>query len=109
MAEDNISEFPGRRHYLTTVGIEEVDETWALKLLNECESEDTFITVKHHADDPSKCGDGHKPVSSASLSAIENQQLAFAEKQQAKREREAALQKQVKSSFSLSRIKALWS
>lgn len=31
---------------MTTVSIEEVDESWALKLLNECEIEDEPITIK---------------------------------------------------------------
>lgn len=120
---------------MTTVSIEEVDENWALKLLNECEIDDEVIMVKahefgrkfkiHHSYPMSlsnvldasytdqeitelKYSDNlvEPEASLLSLSAIENQKLALVEKRAA----EELLEQTVKhkSNFNLARIKGLF-
>lgn len=43
---NNINKFTSNKRSMTTVSIEEVDESWALNLLNESQIEDEPITVQ---------------------------------------------------------------
>lgn len=120
MSDDNISEFLPKRQDKTTVGIENVDESWALKLLNECEAEEGFITVESEirsgghesyrlpAQDHSlsSVSDERARQVELMLSAIECQKMAFAEKQQARLLEEQ--NRKGKLTVSLSRIKAFF-
>lgn len=120
MSDDNISAFLPKRQDKITVGIEDVDESWALKLLNECEAEDTFITVDSESkdgdyeslslldqDDPViKVLDERARKIELMLTAIECQKMAFAEKQQARLLEEQTRKGKLTASFS--KIKAFF-
>ena len=121
MSDHTISDFTSAKQGRTgrninTVDIEDVDESWALKLLNECEAEEAAITLWIKGRDESPRFQLHAQVAAISeeadmssqrlLSAIECQKLAFEERQQAKLEAELAGKNKLSSSFS--RLKAFF-
>lgn len=116
MSDHTISEFTQAKQGRNSVIIDDIDESWALKLLNECEAEETIITLSMDGQEQAprfrQCPqtaaymDDEDMSSQRLLSAIECQKLAFEEKQQAKLEAELAGKN--KFSSSLTRLKAFF-
>ncbi|MFT6030565.1 MAG: hypothetical protein ACI8O8_002310 [Oleiphilaceae bacterium] len=102
---NNVINIKSNKRSMTSVSIEETDESWALKLLNEFERVDEPIIVEEHKFIDSRLHSDFEELSasSPSLSAIENQFLILAEKQKA----QALLEhtSKLKPRFNLVRIK----
>lgn len=120
------------RKSIFDVEIEEVDESWALKLLNECEQEDNPITVQNTSHENPFCQtdicligenepsapndppedpesivvDAFDETPAASLSAIEYQVMAMAKR--VKAENDGNSDKPAKPRSSLERLKAFF-
>jgi hypothetical protein len=107
MSDHNISEFMQKNQADTSA---DIDESWALKLLNECEAEDAEITLDAMSQMDAegaypkknylKVVEESEMQSERLLSAIECQKLAFEEKQQAMLEAELAGKNRLGASFS---------
>jgi hypothetical protein len=104
-AVNNVISIKSNKRSMTTVSIEETDESWALKLLNDFEKLDEPIIVEEHKVIDNACYTDFEDLSASalSLSAIENQFLTLAEKQKA----QALLEQtsKLKPRFNLARIK----
>lgn len=121
MSDHTISEFTHAkqsRHVLDKFNVEigDIDESWALKLLNECEAEEAIITLASEGREESPrfrqdqqmalVSDETDMSSQRILSAIECQKLAYEQRQQARLEAELAGKNKFSSSFS--RLKAFF-
>lgn len=122
MSDHTISEFTQAkqsRHALDkySLDIDDIDESWALKLLNECEAEEAMITLglegreeaprfRSQPQANNNISDEEDMSSQRLLSAIECQKLAFEERQQAKLQAELSGKNKLSSSFS--RLKAFF-
>ena len=101
---NNVISIKSNKKSMTTVSIEETDESWALKLLNDFEADDQPIIVEEKKFIESEFYNDYEDLGALTLSltAIENQFLMVSEKQKAQELAEQTIKR--KQRFNVARI-----